>query len=99
MPKKYRVTEDGVTVLEKYAERRNRSTNETYDLNRATVYNEGDVLTEDRIAPGLLEQLQSGEGNLVGKLEEVKEEETSKKPTAKKKAVKSKSTETKSDNE
>ena len=98
MPKQYRVTEDGVTVLEKYAERRNRSTGESYDLNRATVYNEGDVLTEDRIAPGLLEQLQSGEGNLVSKLEEVKEE-TSKKSTTKKKAVKSKSTETKSDNE
>lgn len=86
-PKEYRVTKDGTTVLQQYATRTNRKTGEVFHLNRANVYNEGDIVSEDKIAPNLLESIKSGESNIA--LDEVKTE--AKKP-AKKSATKSRTT-------
>jgi hypothetical protein len=92
MPKKYRVTKDGVTVEQKVGERTNRNTGHTVELLKSNVYNEGDILSEEQIAPSQLQALENGDEPISNLLEEVKKTES--KP-AKKSATKKRTTTTK----
>lgn len=95
MPRKFRVTKDGATINQKVSERKNINTGESYDLLRSNVYNEGDILREEQIAPTELENLDNGKEPISSLLEEVKKTES--KPTQKK--ATSKRTTTKKDSE
>jgi hypothetical protein len=84
----YKVLQNGTTVQKKVSERTSRRTGKQIDVVKSFVYSEGDIITEEDIAPSLLEQLESDGGNdLLEKVEEKSASEDKSKTSTKKKSA------------
>jgi hypothetical protein len=83
----YKVLKDGATVQKQITTRTSRRTGKDVPVVKSFVYSEGDIISDEDIAPSLIEKLESEGSELLEKVEEETPSEDKPKTSTKKKST------------